>query len=31
MITTQSLDSWISQFGVTATPRWGWLGGVALA
>lgn len=31
VITTQSLDSWISQFGVTATPRWGWLGGVALA
>ena len=31
VITTQSLDSWISQFGVSATPRWGWLGGVALA
>lgn len=31
VITTQSLDSWISQFGVTSTPRWGWLGGVALA
>ena len=31
VVTTQSLDSWISQFGVTSTPRWGWLGGVVLA
>jgi|GEM_PF-292316 len=29
-VTTQSLDSWISQFGVTSTPRWGWLGGIVL-
>jgi hypothetical protein len=31
VVMTQSLDSWISEFGVTSTPRWGWLGGVALA
>ncbi len=30
-VTTQSLSSWISQFGVTSTPRWGWLGGIVLA
>ena len=25
-ITTQSLDSWISFYGTTYTPRWGWAG-----
>lgn len=27
----QDLEDWISEFGVTSTPRWGWLGNVALA
>lgn len=31
VVKTQSLSYWISTFGVTATPRWGWLGGVVLA
>ena len=26
-----NIDSWISYYGATVTPRWGWLGGVALA
>lgn len=30
-VKTQSLSSWISEFGVTATVRWGWLGGIVLA
>lgn len=30
VVMSQSLSSWISQFGVTSTPRWGWLGGVVL-
>ena len=30
-VLTQSLDSWISEYGVTSTPRWGWLGGITLA
>lgn len=29
-VMSQSLDSWISEFGVTSTPRWGWLGGIVL-
>lgn len=28
---SQSLSSWISEFGVISTPRWGWLGGVVLS
>ncbi|MGI6230293.1 MAG: PcsB-like coiled-coil domain-containing protein [Tractidigestivibacter sp.] len=31
VVKSQSLSSWISEFGVTSTPRWGWLGGVVLA
>ena len=30
-VNTQSIDSWISWYGTTVTPRWGWLGGIALA
>ena len=30
-VNTQSLDSWIAYYGDTVTPRWGWLGGHALA
>ena len=30
-VLSQSLDSWISEFGVTSTPRWGWLGGIVLS
>lgn len=30
-VITQSLSSWISEFGVTSTPRWGWLGGIVLS
>ena len=30
-VLSQSLSSWISEFGVTSTPRWGWLGGIVLA
>lgn len=30
-VLSQSLDSWISEYGVTSTPRWGWLGGIYLA
>ena len=30
VVMSQSLSSWIQQFGVTSTPRWGWLGGVVL-
>jgi len=29
-VITQSLSSWISEYGVTSTPRWGWLGGIVL-
>ena len=29
-VMSQSLDSWIAEFGVTSTPRWGWLGGIVL-
>jgi hypothetical protein len=31
VVKSQSLSSWISEFGVTTTPRWGWLGGVVLS
>jgi len=31
VVKSQSLSSWISEFGVTTTARWGWLGGVALS
>ena len=30
VVMSESLSSWISRFGVTSTPRWGWLGGVVL-
>ncbi len=30
-IRTISLDSWISYYSTTVTPRWGWLMGIALA
>ena len=30
-INTTSLDSWIANYGGYVTPRWGWMGGVALA
>ncbi len=30
-VVTQSLSSWISNLGGLSTPRWGWLGGVALS
>lgn len=29
-VITQSLSSWINEYGVTSTPRWGWLGGIVL-
>lgn len=29
-VITQSLSSWISEYGVTSIPRWGWLGGIVL-
>lgn len=25
------IDEWISTYGITVTPRWGWLGGISLA
>lgn len=28
---TQDLDSWISYYGTTVTPRWGWANGINLA
>ena len=31
VVKTQSLSSWISNLGGLSTPRWGWLGGVALS
>lgn len=31
VVGSMSLDSWCSTFGGTSTPRWGWLGGVALS
>lgn len=30
-INTQSVNSWISYYGTTVTPRWGWLMGIQLA
>ncbi len=30
-INTQGLDSWISYYGTTVTPRWGWANGINLA
>ena len=30
-VLSQSLSSWISEYGITSTPRWGWLGGIVLA
>ncbi|MCI1665042.1 MAG: hypothetical protein LKI25_01560 [Atopobiaceae bacterium] len=30
-IRTISLDEWVNYYSTTVTPRWGWLGGVALA
>ena len=30
-ISEQSLDSWISFYGKTATPRWGWCMGIPLS
>ena len=30
-IRTIDLGSWISYYGSTVTPRWGWLGGVTLS
>ena len=30
-INTQSLDSWCAYYGTTVSPRWGWLGGIALS
>ena len=29
-ISSQSVDSWISYYGATVTPRWGWLGNLNL-
>ena len=30
-INTQSLNSWLSYYGTTVTPRWGWLGNLDIA
>ena len=30
-VATTNLDEWISYYGTTVTPRWGWLGGIKLA
>lgn len=30
-IATTPIDSWISYYGTVVTPRWGWLGGIALS
>ena len=30
-IATTNIDRWISYYGTTVTPRWGWLGGIVLA
>ena len=30
-IATTNIDQWISYYGTTVTPRWGWLGGIVLA
>lgn len=30
-INTQGLDSWIASYSGSVTPRWGWMGGVALS
>ena len=30
-IRTINVDEWISYYGATVTPRWGWLGGIVLA
>ena len=30
-IATWSLDQWISFYGTTVSPRWGWLGGIVLS
>ena len=30
-VRTISLDSWVSYYSSLVTPRWGWLGGIALS